>query len=94
MGLVGRRDISKANVELQWAGFRVIQVEDRDLFEAYKRLKKEIKAGSYFGLRRVASFPSFLCLEIESNAGCESRVDIHLRQELKGLCGGWPDCAH
>jgi hypothetical protein len=45
---------------LQWAGFGVIQVEDRDLFEAYKRLKKEIKAGSYSGLRRVdASLVSF-----------------------------------
>lgn len=78
MGFVQRRHVSKANVELQWAGFRVIEIEDRDLFKAHKRLKKEIKTRPYFGLCRISGFPSFLCLEIESDAGCESGVDIHL----------------
>ena len=90
MRFAGSGDVSKANGEFERARFGVIQVEDCDVFEAYKRLKKKIKAGFYFGLRRVASFPGLLCLEIESDAGCEPGVDILLGQKLKGLCSGRP----
>ena len=69
MRFVGRRDISKGNGELQWASRGVIQIKGGYVFQTYKQLQKEIKAGSYFGLRPVALFPGFLAWKLNRMLG-------------------------
>ena len=62
--------------------------------EAGDPTQAEIGPGFDFFLKPLVRLKDITVLSAARNRMNESAFTIHLRQELRGLCSGWPHCEH